>query len=72
MPVHLSPGACPLPLNSAPDAEVVLSSSSHETAQNMYLWLKGGRSLTDALLDDFQRDSFRRQPNPMLAYKGMS
>lgn len=54
----------PIPEGDDPDAEVLLSGTSHESAGDMYLWLKGERSLTDEMLDDFEREAFRRASNP--------
>ncbi|OHT49657.1 Putative regulator or DNA-binding protein [Mycobacteroides abscessus subsp. massiliense] len=47
-----------------PGAEAMLSGTSPERAEDIYLWLRGDRSLTDELLDDFEREAFRRQVNP--------
>ncbi len=54
----------PIPEGDDPDTEVLLSGTSYETAGDMYLWLKGERSLTDEMLDDFEREAFRRASNP--------
>lgn len=60
----------PLPDDLDPDAEVMLSGTSPERADDLYMWLKGERSLTDDMLDDFERESFRRMSNPPWTYKG--
>lgn len=54
----------PIPDDGNPDGEVILSGTSPETADHLYLWLKGERSLTDDLLDDYERETFRRRSNP--------
>ncbi len=59
----------PIPADDDPTAEVVLSGTSYETADAMYLWLRGDRSLTDEMLDDYEREGFRRMSNPPWTWK---
>lgn len=54
----------PIPDDESPDTEVILSGTSPERASDMHLWLRGDRSLTDDMLDDFEREAFRRLANP--------
>ena len=60
----VSPIALLNPEVSDPDAEVELSGTSPETAAAMTDWLRGEQSLTDELLDDHEREAFRRQSLP--------
>lgn len=66
----VSPLALLTPLPDSPDAEVMLSGTSVETADDLYLWLKGERSLSHSELDDYERETFRRHSNPPWTYKG--
>lgn len=66
----VSPLALLTPEIEDPDAEVILSGTSYERAEDMYLWLRGDRSLTDEMLDDYERETFRRTSNPIWTYKG--
>lgn len=59
----------PLPDDGNPDGEVILSGTSPERADDMYRWLKGERSLTDEMLDDYEREGFRRRSNPTWTWK---
>lgn len=59
----------PLPEDGDPDAEVMLSGTSPETARDMDLWLRGEQPLTASLMDDWEREGFRRQSNPPWTYK---
>lgn len=68
--MSVSPLALLTPEIEDPDAEVILSGTSYERAEDMYLWLHGDRSLTDELLDDYERETFRRTSNPIWTYKG--
>lgn len=52
-----------------PAAEVMLTGTSPETAAHMTDWLRGDRSLTDEMLDDFEREKFRRDSLPPWAWK---
>lgn len=52
-----------------PNADVMLSGTSHERADSIYSWLRGDRSLTDEMLDDYDRETFRRQSNPPWTWK---
>lgn len=68
----VSPLALLTPIPDGDDpaaAEVILSGTSYETADTMYLWLKGERSLTDDMLDDHERETFRRGSNPPWTWK---
>ncbi|OKH71949.1 hypothetical protein EB73_09730 [Mycobacterium sp. SWH-M3] len=65
----VSPLTLLLPHTDAPDTEVMLSGTSPERADDLYLWLRGERSLTDDLLDDWEREGFRRAANPSWTYK---
>ncbi|WP_157897265.1 helix-turn-helix domain-containing protein [Mycobacteroides franklinii] len=68
--MSVSPLALLTPEHEDPDAQVTLSGTSPERAEDMYLWLRGERSITDDLLDDYDRETFRRQSNPVWTYKG--
>ncbi|SLI42792.1 Uncharacterised protein [Mycobacteroides abscessus subsp. abscessus] len=68
--MSVSPLALLTPESEDPDAQVTLSGTSPERAEDMYLWLRGERSITDDLLDDYERETFRRQSNPVWTYKG--
>lgn len=59
----------PIPDDADPDAEVLLSGTSPERADDMYRWLRGDRSLTDEMLDDYEREGFRRMSNPPWTWK---
>lgn len=59
----------PITEDGDPDSEVMLSGTSPERADDMYQWLKGERSLTDDQLDDYERETFRRQSNPPWTWK---
>lgn len=52
-----------------PDTEVMLSGTSPETARDMDLWLRGERSLTASLMDDWELEGFRRLANPPWMWK---
>lgn len=61
----VSPIALLNPETSDPDATVELSGTSPETAAAALTdWLRGEKSLTDELLDDFEREKFRRTNLP--------
>lgn len=62
----------PLPDDGNPDTEVMLSGTSPETARDMDAWLRGERSLTWELLDDWEREGFQRAANPPWTWKGNS
>ncbi|SIG65875.1 Putative regulator or DNA-binding protein [Mycobacteroides abscessus subsp. abscessus] len=59
----------PLPEDGNPDTEVTLSGTSPETARDMDLWLRGERSLTADLMDDWELEGFRRAANPPWTWK---
>ncbi len=59
----------PLPEDGDPDAEVMLSGTSPETARDMDMWLRGERSLTADLMDDWELEGFRRAANPPWTWK---
>jgi transcriptional regulator with XRE-family HTH domain len=59
----------PMPDDENPTAETALSGTSYETADAMYQWLRGERSLTDDMLDDYERETFRRRSNPPWTWK---
>ncbi|MFV8275840.1 helix-turn-helix domain-containing protein [Mycobacteroides abscessus] len=59
----------PIPEDENPDTDVLLSGTSWEKAGDMHLWLKGEQSLSHELLDDFEREAFRRASNPPWVWK---
>ncbi|MDO3357772.1 helix-turn-helix domain-containing protein [Mycobacteroides abscessus] len=59
----------PLPDDGNPDAEVMLSGTSPETAHDMDLWLRAEQPLTAYLMDDWEQEGFRRAANPPWAWK---
>ncbi|MGV0654778.1 helix-turn-helix transcriptional regulator [Mycolicibacterium thermoresistibile] len=59
----------PIPDDGDPTTEVLLSGTSWEKAGDMYLWLKGERSLTDEMLDSYEQETFRRLSNPPWAWR---
>lgn len=59
----------PIPDDADPDAEVMLSGTSPERAEDMHLWLRGDRPLNAHLMDDFEQEAFRRRSNPVWTYK---
>lgn len=58
----------PIP-DDDPDAEVMLSGTSPERAEDMHRWLRGDRPLNAHLMDDFEQEAFRRRSNPVWTYK---
>jgi len=70
--LEVSPAALLTPItdDANPDAEVMLSGTSTERAEDMHLWLTGQRSLNADIMDDFEREAFRRRSNPVWTYKG--
>ncbi|KAA1430091.1 helix-turn-helix domain-containing protein [Mycolicibacter arupensis] len=59
----------PIPEDDNPDTTVMLSGTSPETARDMDLWLRGSRSLTAYLMDDWELEGFRRRSNPPWTWK---
>lgn len=61
----VSPMTLLMPYVDDPDEEVVLAGTSYERAEDMVAWLRGERSLSHAEMDDWEREGFRRQANPI-------
>lgn len=66
----VSPATLLMPYTEDPASEVILSGTSYERSEDLWDWLTAARSLTDDQLDDYERETFRRQATPPWTWKG--